>query len=59
MAPILKFVDQEVESESSSHNSNETGEVFYIDAEEFLPQLEKDIGIKGGPRIAIKEVEIV
>lgn len=57
MRPILQRIQYEVESEKSSVVSVE--EIVYLDAEEFLPQLEKDIGFKGGLRIAVKEVELV
>ena len=56
MMPVLRFVEHEIESEKSSQNSVEN--VLYLDVEEFLPQLERDVGFKG-PKIAIKEVELV
>ena len=56
MDSILRIVQHEVESENGSLGSID--EVIYIDAEEYLPQLEKDIGFKG-PRMVVKEVELV
>ncbi|KAL8705218.1 MAG: hypothetical protein Q9201_001675 [Fulgogasparrea decipioides] len=55
MMQVLEIVDHEVASEKSSVRSDEG---VYIDAMEFLPQLEKDIGIKV-PRIAVREIEVV
>ncbi|KAL8731479.1 MAG: hypothetical protein Q9181_004289 [Wetmoreana brouardii] len=55
MMQVLEIIDREVASEKSSVLSDE---VVYTDAMEFLPQLEKDIGIKA-PKVAVREIEVV
>ena len=44
MAPVLRFLEQDSESEKSGRSSLD--DIMYLDAEEFLPQLESEVGFK-------------
>ena len=56
MMPVLRFVELEGEREKSGRESLD--ELMYLDAEEFLPLMESEVGLKRS-NIAVREVELV